>query len=333
MSFLNLFKVSCDRPVEFSINLSDPASSEFEMLHSVHNTLELVSFVIVGFVILITMAIVFTFSYERILKRFEKELKRGGLKYVRKNPYNTNTKRFIKFYIEMLPARKKSFTKNSYILLTYHNPEVRYLYHTWVFFSKMRKFTHHDKLEFAWTLIPMFILFFLMVPSIFLLYTPMELNKPEVAVKVIGHQWFWEFEVTTAESYVTHQKNDLPLGTKLKTLKFESYMKPYNSLEPGELRTMAVDNPLYLPAFTNVRFYVTSADVIHSFCVPSLGIKVDGIPGRLNKTDVFLKRFGSFYGHCSEICGVGHGFMPINVRVIDPTDYLEIHYLASLNNS
>jgi len=170
---------------------------------------------------------------------------------------------------------------------------------------------HGTTLEIIWTITPSIILMVIAVPSFALLYSLEELIDPAITVKVIGHQWYWSYEYS---DYV---------GEDGESIAFDSYMVPEDELEPGQLRLLEVDNRIVLPTNTHVRFLVTAADVIHCFAVPSLGLKVDAMPGRLNQTTAFIQRPGVFYGQCSEICGVNHGFMPIVVEAVSLDQYVE----------
>jgi len=165
------------------------------------------------------------------------------------------------------------------------------------------KFTHSSLLEIIWTIIPAIVLLLIAVPSFSLLYSLDELVNPSVTLKIIGHQWYWSYEYS--------DYSELEGG---ESLSFDSYMVNFDDLTYGSFRLLEVDNRVVLPTNIHVRLLVTAADVIHSWAVPSFGIKVDACPGRLSQTSLFLKREGVYYGQCSEICGVNHGFMPIVVR-------------------
>jgi cytochrome c oxidase subunit 2 len=169
--------------------------------------------------------------------------------------------------------------------------------------------THGGVLEIIWTVIPAVILAAIAVPSFNLLYFLEAVEDPAITVKVIGHQWYWSYEYS---DYVTEKEDSIA---------FDSYMVQEEDLEKGQLRLLEVDNPVVLPINTKVRFLITSADVLHCFAVPSLGVKLDAVPGRLNQVGAFIKREGVFYGQCSEICGVNHGFMPIKVQGVSLDDY------------
>jgi cytochrome c oxidase subunit 2 len=161
--------------------------------------------------------------------------------------------------------------------------------------------THGTVLEIVWTIIPAFVLIAIAIPSFALLYSIDELVDPTLTIKVIGHQWYWSYE------YSDYLEGDLM---------FDSYMIPEDELAEGQLRLLEVDRKLWLPTFTHIRVLVTADDVIHSWAIPSLGVKMDALPGRLNQVSLFIKREGVFYGQCSELCGVNHGFMPIAIKAV-----------------
>nr|YP_009092494.1 cytochrome c oxidase subunit 2 [Cyanoptyche gloeocystis]AIM52080.1 cytochrome c oxidase subunit 2 [Cyanoptyche gloeocystis] len=165
--------------------------------------------------------------------------------------------------------------------------------------------THGTFIEIVWTLAPTIILLLVAIPSFALLYSIDEIIDPSLTLKVIGHQWYWSYEYS--DDFLLTDKN----------VSFDSYMILEEDLELGQLRLLEVDNKIVLPINTQIRIIVTSADVIHSWAVPSLGIKCDAIPGRLNQVGLYIKRPGTFYGQCSEICGVNHAFMPIAVEGVN----------------
>lgn len=160
-------------------------------------------------------------------------------------------------------------------------------------------------IEIIWTVLPAVILIILALPSLRLLYLIDETTEPSITLKTVGHQWYWSYEYSDF--------NDI---------EFDSYIIPTNSLAQNEFRLLEVDNRVILPYLTQIRLLVTAADVIHSWTIPSLGIKADAVPGRLNQLNVFFNRPGVFYGQCSEICGANHSFMPIRVEAINPRDFL-----------
>lgn len=172
------------------------------------------------------------------------------------------------------------------------------------------KILHGTTIEIVWTIVPSLILVLIALPSFALLYSMDELVDPAVTVKAIGHQWYWSYE------YSDYNQSDS------ETLAFDSYMIPEDDLEMGQLRLLEVDNRVVVPVNTHIRMIITSADVLHSWAVPSLGVKCDAVPGRLNQTPLFIKREGVFYGQCSELCGANHAFMPIVVEAVSLQDYV-----------
>ena len=179
--------------------------------------------------------------------------------------------------------------------------------------QQYRKRVHSLSLELIWTIIPSIILFVIALPSMFVLYLIDEHVAYILTVfKVIGHQWYWSYEVAeTSSSGFLQSNGQLPFGVS-----FDSYMVPTEMLELGELRLLEVDNTLIVPIETPVSFIVTSTDVLHSWAVPALGIKVDAVPGRLNQAYLFGNQIGEFHGQCSELCGINHGFMPIKLLLL-----------------
>lgn len=168
---------------------------------------------------------------------------------------------------------------------------------------------HGTTIEIVWTITPAIILVFIAFPSFKLIYLMDEVIDPAITLKVVGHQWYWSYE------YSDYADQD---GT---TIEFDSYMIPTNDLEPGQFRLLEVDEKVVVPVNTHVRVIITAADVIHSWAIPSLGVKLDAIPGRLNQTGFLATREGIFYGQCSEICGANHAFMPIVVEAVSLDDY------------
>nr|AHA03041.1 cytochrome c oxidase subunit II [Tursiops aduncus]AHA03054.1 cytochrome c oxidase subunit II [Tursiops aduncus]AHA03067.1 cytochrome c oxidase subunit II [Tursiops aduncus]AHA03080.1 cytochrome c oxidase subunit II [Tursiops aduncus]AHA03093.1 cytochrome c oxidase subunit II [Tursiops aduncus] len=156
-----------------------------------------------------------------------------------------------------------------------------------------------QEVETIWTVLPAVILIMIALPSLRILYMMDEINNPSLTVKTMGHQWYWSYEYTDYED-----------------LNFDSYMIPTPDLKPGELRLLEVDNRMVLPMQMTIRMLVSSEDVLHSWAVPSLGLKTDAIPGRLNQTTLMSTRPGLFYGQCSEICGSNHSFMPIVLELV-----------------
>uniref|UniRef100_A0A896Z2W2 Cytochrome c oxidase subunit 2 n=2 Tax=Coniophora TaxID=80635 RepID=A0A896Z2W2_9AGAM len=169
---------------------------------------------------------------------------------------------------------------------------------------------HGTAIELIWTVTPALILTVIAFPSFRLLYLLDEVTSPTITIKVVGHQWYWSYEYS---DYVNESGD---------SIEFDSYMIPESDLEAGQFRLLDVDNKMVIPVDCHIRIIVTGADVIHSFAVPSLGIKIDATPGRLNQSSMLAERMGTFYGQCSEICGVWHGFMPIAVEAVSVQDYL-----------
>lgn len=163
------------------------------------------------------------------------------------------------------------------------------------------KTSHNTFLEMAWTAIPVVILVVIAIPSFRLLYFQKTVSEAEMemTVKVIGYQWYWSYE------YPDHGD-----------IAFDSFIVEEEDLEPGQLRLLEVDNRLVVPVDTNIRLLVTADDVLHSWAVPAFGIKIDAVPGRLNETWVRIEREGVYYGQCSELCGVRHGYMPVAVEAV-----------------
>nr|ABB83948.1 cytochrome oxidase II [Simulium parnassum] len=185
-----------------------------------------------------------------------------------------------------------------------------------LFFNKFtnRFLLHGQTIEIIWTILPAIVLMFIALPSLRILYLLDEINNPAITLKTIGHQWYWSYEYSD-----------------FLNLEFDSYMIPTNELETNGFRLLDVDNRIVLPMNTQIRILVTAADVLHSWTVPALGVKVDGTPGRLNQTNFLMNRPGLFFGQCSEICGANHSFMPI-VLESSPTNYF-IKWISAMNSN
>jgi len=172
----------------------------------------------------------------------------------------------------------------------------------------VQRWTHSTTLELVWTVIPTIILIAIAIPSFILLYSLDEIVDTQSVVKVIGFQWYWKYEYP-----VLHE-----LQEEVTTFSYLSYMLPFDDLtEDKNRRLLEVDSPLVLPTNVNSKLVITAKDVLHSFAVPALGLKMDAVPGRLNQITVHIFKSGMFYGQCSELCGVNHGFMPIVVAAVD----------------
>nr|WNH18100.1 cytochrome c oxidase subunit II [Halichoeres marginatus] len=156
-----------------------------------------------------------------------------------------------------------------------------------------------QEIEVIWTVLPAVILILIALPSLRILYLMDEINDPHLTIKAIGHQWYWSYEYTDYEE-----------------LGFDSYMIPTQDLAPGQFRLLETDHRMVVPMESPVRVLVTAEDVLHSWAVPALGVKMDAVPGRLNQTAFMASRPGVYYGQCSEICGANHSFMPIVVEAV-----------------
>nr|AAS87565.1 cytochrome oxidase subunit II [Hapalemur griseus occidentalis] len=169
-----------------------------------------------------------------------------------------------------------------------------------------------QEVETVWTILPAAILILIALPSLRILYMMDEITTPSLTLKTMGHQWYWSYEYTDYEN-----------------LCFDSYMVPSSDLKPGELRLLEVDNRVVLPTEMSIRMLISSEDVLHSWAVPSLGVKTDAIPGRLNQATLMASRPGIYYGQCSEICGANHSFMPIVLELV-PLKHFEEWLLCML---
>nr|YP_010235823.1 cytochrome c oxidase subunit II [Youtuus erythrus]QTD82441.1 cytochrome c oxidase subunit 2 [Youtuus erythrus] len=163
---------------------------------------------------------------------------------------------------------------------------------------KTRNILENQNLETLWTIIPTIMLVFIAMPSLKILYIMEEMINPSITIKVLGHQWYWTYEYSDK-----------------KKMEIESYM--INKTKKNEFRLLEVSNRMIIPFMTQTRMIISSSDVIHSWTIQPLGIKMDAIPGRLNQTSIMMKKPGIFFGQCSEICGMNHSFMPISLESIN----------------
>lgn len=196
------------------------------------------------------------------------------------------------------------FHDHSLLILILVTSLVRYLIGT-LFFNKLnnRFLLHGQTIEIIWTILPAIVLLFIAFPSLRILYLLDEINIPSISIKTIGHQWYWRYEYSD-----------------FKNIEFDSYIIPSNEINIDSFRLLDVDNRVILPINNQIRILVTATDVLHSWTVPSLGVKIDANPGRLNQTNFFINRPGLYYGQCSEICGANHRFIPIVIERT-PTNY------------
>nr|ALO77566.1 cytochrome c oxidase subunit 2 [Lamiinae sp. GENSP02] len=173
------------------------------------------------------------------------------------------------------------------------------------------KFSHRfllegQLIEIIWTILPAITLIFIAMPSLRLIYILDEINNPLISIKTIGHQWYWSYEYSDFQN-----------------IEFDSFMIPMNSMNQFNFRLLDVDNRIIIPLESQIRMLVTATDVIHSWTIPSLGVKIDATPGRLNQISFSINRTGLFFGQCSEICGANHSFMPIVIESITPNYFLK----------
>nr|QYF09534.1 cytochrome c oxidase subunit 2 [Haemaphysalis kolonini]UWI72008.1 cytochrome c oxidase subunit II [Haemaphysalis yeni] len=168
-----------------------------------------------------------------------------------------------------------------------------------------RSLMEGQDIEIIWTIIPAMTLIFIALPSLHLLYLTDELFSSQISIKIIGHQWYWSYEYSDFDK------------------EFDSFMIPEQEMMKNSFRLLDTDNNLIIPFNTSIKFLITSADVIHSWTIPSLGMKMDAVPGRLNQCFSFAKRPGLFFGQCSEICGANHSFMPISMEVVSMKNFVK----------
>jgi cytochrome c oxidase subunit 2 len=239
---------------------------------------------------------------------------------------NTNQKAFLDMAESWQLGFQDPATPVMEGIVTFHNTLIFFLiivtcfvcwllYRIIVLFDEKKNpvastFVHGATIEIIWTTIPALILLTVAVPSFALLYSMDEIIDPIISLKVIGSQWYWSYEYSDNLEF-----SDEPLI-------FDSYIVQENDLEIGQFRLLEVDNRVVVPTNSHIRVLITASDVLHSWAIPSLGIKLDACPGRLNQTSMFIKREGVFYGQCSEICGIGHGFMPICLYAISYLNFL-----------
>ncbi len=166
------------------------------------------------------------------------------------------------------------------------------------------KTTHNTLLEVIWTAVPVLILVAIAIPSFRALYHQLEIPKPDLTIKAIGHQWYWSYEYPDNGNFT-----------------FDANLIQDKDLQPGQLRLLETDNEVVLPVGKNIRIQITASDVIHSWTIPSFGVKHDGLPGRVNESWFNITTPGIYYGQCSELCGTGHAYMPIKLRAVSPAEF------------
>nr|YP_003795243.1 cytochrome c oxidase subunit II [Panulirus stimpsoni]ACT16004.1 cytochrome c oxidase subunit II [Panulirus stimpsoni] len=198
------------------------------------------------------------------------------------------------------------FHDHTMIILIVITSLVGYMMASLLFNTLTNRFLlENQTIEMIWTILPAIILVIIALPSLRLLYLLDEVNSPSLTIKTVGHQWYWSYEYSDFAE-----------------VEFDSYMTPSNDLEQFGYRLLDVDNRMVIPMGTQIRVLVTAADVIHSWTVPSLGVKTDAVPGRLNQVSFVASRPGLFFGQCSEICGANHSFMPIVVESVSTNSFL-----------
>nr|AND96454.1 cytochrome c oxidase subunit 2 [Onthophagus obscurior] len=199
------------------------------------------------------------------------------------------------------------FHNHALLILLMITIMVGYLMST-LFFNKFnyRFLLENQMIEIIWTIVPAITLIFIALPSLQLLYLLDEINNPMISLKSIGHQWYWSYEYSD-----------------FKKLEFDSYMIPMNEMNLNSFRLLDVDNRTILPYNSQIRMLITAADVIHSWTIPALSVKIDATPGRLNQISFLMNRTGLFFGQCSEICGANHSFMPIVVESISMKHFIK----------
>jgi cytochrome c oxidase subunit 2 len=207
-----------------------------------------------------------------------------------------------------------SFHDDTLIILTLVLTVVGYAL-TILIFNKCvnRYILEAQTIETVWTILPALILLVLALPSLRILYITDEVRNPSLTVKTIGHQWYWSYEYT---DFIN--------------LEIDSYITQTQDLNPGDFRLLEVDNRIVVPIQLEIRILITAADVLHSWTIPSLGVKVDAVPGRLNQIGFTTRHPGVFYGQCSEICGANHSFIPIAIEVVDRKSFIK--WISNFNS-
>lgn len=205
------------------------------------------------------------------------------------------------------------FHDHSLLILILVTTLVGYLIIT-LFFNQLnnRFLLHGQTIEVIWTILPAIVLLFIAFPSLRILYLLDEINNPAISLKTIGHQWYWRYEYSDFNN-----------------IEFDSYMLPSNNLD--SFRLLDVDNRIILPINNQIRILVTATDVLHSWTIPSLGVKIDANPGRLNQTNFFINRPGLYFGQCSEICGANHSFIPIVIESV-PSNFF-VKWIKSISEN
>jgi cytochrome c oxidase subunit 2 len=294
-----------DLPVAGQMGLQDPATPVMEGIISLHH--HIFFYLIVIFFIVFWNMFYILIHFSKIgldflsfykFYRLELTLKEKVLSFL------MAIKVFLTLKIQIIGGYK--------VFLAFNSKKIEFL----KFFSISKNLLHNTVLEIVWTIIPAIILILIALPSFALIYSVDEIVDPDITVKIIGHQWYWSYEMFLDLNFGNNQELS-------REINFDSYLIPEENLTSGSVRLLFTDNLLLLPSKQHIRLIITSSDVLHAWSVPSLGVKVDAVPGRLNQASIFFKRNGVFFGQCSELCGVGHGFMPIIVKAIALQDFLK----------
>jgi len=200
---------------------------------------------------------------------------------------------------------------------------------TYYFHHSNHKFSYYlntqtmHVLENIYVLIPTLILLSILLPTLGFLYGVQNLQDANTAVhiEIIGNQWYWSYQYVNLYSIANSVSDLFNLYQKKVLIEFDSFLIKESSLSSGEFRLLEVDHRVLVPVLTYIRFYITASDVIHSWAIPALGVKMDAVPGRINEFVTYINEPGIYYGQCSEICGVNHGFMPICIEALNPYEF------------
>lgn len=330
------YNIYADFALNKQLGFQDPATPIMEGIIDLHNYIVFFLCVICIFVIWMMLCILYRFwfiSFKYLRPNLKSNKPKISLKLYFWSFFESNLNPFDKIKAVSIFFRNlanfKFFFRQKFLnkLDNYYyrqNLKKYYQYLLYLRILNRRRFLdiinetkgiHHGVfLEIVWTVLPSFILIFIAVPSFILLYSIDEIiiTPNSIVLKVIGNQWFWSYELSFPQEYFNINLSNMENCT----ITYDSYMLTTDDLNIGQLRLLAVDKELFMPVHTHVKVLVTSRDVLHSWAIPSLGIKVDAVPGRLNACSAYIKRDGIFYGQCSEICGVNHAFMPIVIKTI-----------------
>lgn len=326
LTILNYLSFIFDFNSHYSIiNFQSPATPIIEGIIDLHNYIFFYLILVFIFIswmfcyILYNFYIIPTFLFDNFFKQ----------KVIKFNSFCLISKIFYYIYIILNIKKLTGLSFDEYFIFV-QGEIVKRMLKNHNDYLITRKITEHAIIELIWTIIPSIILVLIAIPSFALLYAMDEIIDPKITIKAIGYQWFWNYEYAeTKEEFLFNEKTDI-LGYNIyeyrNYLNYDSIMYGEDDLPFGYHRLLDVDHQMILPINIHIRLMVTAGDVIHSFAVPSLGIKIDAVPGRMNQVGIFIKRSGIFYGQCSELCGVNHGFMPIVVKAVNYSNFLKWYY-------